>query len=370
MRIILLAVYLLLVLFPFSSYGGGPATLDEAVQLVKNLKERQPPPSNKEIAEFVSQLVDKRITNTNDWGLPGSEADELEKTPAGKAKIKQVTDEREDFGRGLGSDYGNDYALRAEWARNLGYGRCDEIAAITYHILKEAGIQSIKAETSAGGGHGFVVIGMAPGGDPGDPRTWGKDAYVADGWSGQSPDARPDRRGAAAVSQGYEQGAPGAGKPPTAGALGRGQVVEQPGLNPPPPGPGDPGTAGQPSASDLWCYSEKTKEFYRFPYGPCPPPYMQPPASTTTTADPGDNPSWQGLVPPKGKPMGSTTSPATSDQLTGKPGKSAGALPPTSGKPMGPQPACGPATSCCCAGGGMGHIPCDKAKGACHCGAE
>jgi hypothetical protein len=164
------------------------------------------------------------------------------------------------------------------------------------------------------------------------------DAYNPHGDPGMGG-AAPDRRGAAAAGQGYEQGGPGAGKPLTTGALGRGQVVEQPGLNPPPPGPGDTGTAGQPSASDLWCYSEKTKEFYRFPYGPCPPPYMQPPASTTTTAEPGDGTSWQGLVPPKGKPMG-------------------------------PQHACGPATSCRCAGGGMGHIPCDKAKGACHCGAE
>jgi RHS repeat-associated protein len=41
-------------------------------------------------------------------------------------------------------------------------------------------------------------------------------------------------------------------------------------------------------------------------------------------------------------------------------------------KPAAPQPTsgatCGPATSCRCAGGAMGHIPCDKSKGACHCG--
>jgi hypothetical protein len=40
-------------------------------------------------------------------------------------------------------------------------------------------------------------------------------------------------------------------------------------------------------------------------------------------------------------------------------------------KPASPSPSgatCGPMTSCKCAGGAKGHIPCDKSKGACHCG--
>ena len=79
------------------------------------------------------------------------------------------------------------------------------------------------------------------------------------------------------------------------------------------------------------------------------------------------------------KPMGPQPNPGTTAQPTGKPDKPMGPKPnpgPTDqaagkpGKPMGPGPACGPMTSCTCKGGGKGHIPCDKAKGACHCGAE
>lgn len=32
--------------------------------------------------------------------------------------------------------------------------------------------------------------------------------------------------------------------------------------------------------------------------------------------------------------------------------------------------ACGPMTSCKCASGEMGHVPCDKSKGSCHCGQD
>jgi hypothetical protein len=59
------------------------------------------------------------------------------------------------------------------------------------------------------------------------------------------------------------------------------------------------------------------------------------------------------------KPMG----PSPTDQAAGKPSQ-----------PTGLQSGCGPlGPSCTCKKGGKvlkGHIPCDKSKGACHCGAE
>ena len=120
---------------------------------------------------------------------------------------------------------------------------------------------------------------------------------------------------------------------PTSGATGGGQPIEQPGLKPPPTGPTEAGTGGpQPPQQGIWCYSEKTKNYYMIPYGPCPPPWMKPPTGTTTAGEPPRVP-WQGLVPPEGKP------------------------------PMGPKPPMGGASGPC-------NPPCHIKPGTniCHCG--
>jgi RHS repeat-associated protein len=96
--------------------------------------------------------------------------------------------------------------------------------------------------------------------------------------------------------------------PGTSGAAGGGTPVEQPGLKPPPTGPGETGTppGQQPPQQGIVCYSEKTKEYYTIPYGPCPSPHMKPPTGSTAGGEPGRIP-WQGLVPPEGSPpMGGT----------------------------------------------------------------
>jgi len=187
---------------------------------------------------------------------------------------------------------------------------------------------------------GTAGAGGAPGGyDPTkDPGMGGEPPNIPG--AGQQP---------------FTGGVPAGG--PTSGATG-GQVVEQPGLKPPPPGPGGTGTPGQPPQQGIVCYSEMTKEYFTIPYGPCPPPHMKPPTGATAGGEPGRTP-WQGLIPPEGSP------PMGPKPPMGKP--------PMAKPPMGPKPppgggGCGPATSCTCAGGGMGHIPCDKSKGACHCG--
>lgn len=161
-----------------------PATLEEAAAIVKKTKTNGA--SNMEVAKQVMEMVDRRITNGNDWDLSGSEYDQAIKTEAGKAKIKQANAEREQFGVGLGKHYGMEYALRSEWSWNLGYGNCNETSSIAYRILKDAGFTNIKMlETGANGGHAFVVLGMDPNGDSGDPATWGKDAFVVDPWRHQ-----------------------------------------------------------------------------------------------------------------------------------------------------------------------------------------
>ncbi|MBI4381147.1 MAG: hypothetical protein HY574_08135 [candidate division NC10 bacterium] len=152
----------------------------------------------------------------------------------------------------------------------------------------------------------------------------------------------------------------GGGIPPapvTSGAAGGGQPVEQPGLKPQ-PGTGEPPTAGTggpsgPGAGQgVWCYFEQTPGMtvqYWQPEGPCP-PMGRPPSDSRIP--------WQGLVPHGGGGGGGPTPPS---------GGGAGGGPKP---PMGPKPSCGPATSCRCAGGGIGHIPCDRSKGPCHCGAS
>jgi hypothetical protein len=113
--------------------------------------------------------------------------------------------------------------------------------------------------------------------------------------------SKPDTKGATGAGQTFQQGSPGAGTQPSSGATGGGPPVAQPGLL---PGPTEAGTGGQqPPQQGYWCYSEKSKEWYWIPMGPCPPPHMKPPP--TTAGEPGRIP-WQGLVPP-----GETVAPAS-----------------------------------------------------------
>jgi hypothetical protein len=215
-----------------------------------------------------------------------------------------------------------------------------------------------------------------PAGKPPSPPPGsggGYDPTKDPGMGGKPPDI-------AGATQAGEQRAGGGHQPggtvdPSPQGLGGGAVTVIPPTEPPPStaaGGRDP----QPAPGGGWCYSEPAQEWYQVPMGPCPPSSWKPPRGPSSedpavrvphdTLQPapgmGDKP-----VRKPGKPMG----PSTADKPAGKPGKPMG--PSTAdkpagkpGKPMGP--ACGPATSCRCAGGGMGHIPCDKSKGACHCG--
>jgi hypothetical protein len=158
---------------------------------------------------------------------------------------------------------------------------------------------------------------------------------------------------------------PGGKEDRSSQGLGGGEVTSIPTAEPPtdtPPGSREPQPA---QGGGWWCYSAQTQEWYQVPMGPCPPSSSRPPRGPSF-ADPsvrvphdtlqrtpgmGDKPAGK-----PSQPVGPSTSPGPTAQPAG---------PPT---PLGPTSACGPGTSCRCAGGGMGHIPCDKAKGACHCG--
>jgi hypothetical protein len=220
-----------------------------------------------------------------------------------------------------------------------------------------------------------------PAGKPPSPppgSAGGYDPTKDPGMGGKPPDT-------AGASQVGDQRA-GGGRPPGDTAdkppqgLGGGAVTVIPPAAPPPDtlsGSREPQPA---QGGGWWCYSAHTQEWYQVPVGPCPPPSWKPPRGPASEdpavrvphdmLQPGPG---MGDKPAKpGKPMG--PSPGMGDKPAGKPAKPMGPSPGPSdqagGKPAKPSgPACGPATSCRCANGGMGHIPCDKSKGACHCGA-
>ena len=144
---------------------------------------------------------------------------------------------------------------------------------------------------------------------------------------------------------------------PTSGAAGDGPTVDQPGHAPPPGGAGGAPPPGQTPPQGIWCYDEKTKDWYMILAGTCPssgvkPTGVQMPWDTVPT---GDTPS-KGGKPSAGG--GGKPTPGG-----GKPTPGGGGKPPPTGGG-----GCGPGTSCTCAGGGIGHIPCDTSKGSCHCG--
>jgi len=74
-------------------------------------------------------------------------------------------------------------------AKQEGWGNCQECSAVTATELHDEGFKNVEIMKKIGkpeGGreHVFVVIDRAPGSDPNDPKTWGKDALIVDGWDG------------------------------------------------------------------------------------------------------------------------------------------------------------------------------------------
>jgi hypothetical protein len=118
---------------------------------------------------------------------------------------------------------------------------------------------------------------------------------------------KPDIKGATEKGTTFQGQTPG-GKPSesTSGAAGDGQPIDQPGLEPPagtePSTAGTGGLAGSGVGQGVMCYSEKTKEQYWMQMGPCPPPWMKPPAGTTTASRPPGRTPWKGLIPGRETP--------------------------------------------------------------------
>lgn len=147
------------------------------------------------------------------------------------------------------------------------------------------------------------------------PRVQAAAAQAAGCAGGAPPGGTPDTQGATQAGTQFQEQTPG-GKPPgaTSGATGGGQPVEQPGQKPPSGSAGEGTAAGsgptQPQGQGVWCYYDKTQESYWLPMGPCPPPWVKPPAGAGSPGGGGPpvRVPWQGLTPPHG-PSGPETPP-------------------------------------------------------------
>ena len=197
MKKMLFIILIFVFLSPLSSFGADPDTLEAAINKVRNMKIKEGK-SDREIAQYVSELVKRRLIIGN-----RDESKAYRETPEGMAKKDKFEKESNDCGGTLLNGY--EHKSRAIWAWNLQYGHCSETACIAYHILKGAketgaDLPDINILNTKPPGytdepkqgdlypHILVVMGMDKTADSKDPKTWGENAYVVDGWQGKSFD--------------------------------------------------------------------------------------------------------------------------------------------------------------------------------------
>lgn len=155
-----------------------PETLDEAVQMVRSLQ--QSGASNQRIGAWLSEVLDRRITNVNSlerMSIAGNWLRIFGESAADRA-FGEWRDGNEDY----------DYRKSAAWAWANRLGQCNEHACTAYYILKRAGVAG-DLRILVAPNHEFVVWGMSPGAIADDPTTWGDDACVVDGWLGKATTA-------------------------------------------------------------------------------------------------------------------------------------------------------------------------------------
>src|SRR5438105_2971237 len=164
-----------------------PETLDQFTDQVTRM--RRVGASNAELAERMSVLIDQRLEASN---KPQGESlfNPMKKGAiADRARRWQQVDDVMKGNDGLPGKAVPDGRLGArlaEAAWNNQVGNCCESANVAYEALRRAGIPARLFNTSSGGAHEFVVIGLNANADPNDPTTWGENARVVDGWIGRS----------------------------------------------------------------------------------------------------------------------------------------------------------------------------------------
>jgi len=155
-----------------------PDTIDEAVAAVRQMREEGAP--NERIAWYVAHVVDHRMTNGN--SAEGFIARTVwYYTDADRWNLQHRFDAERDSV--AGRTQGRSYVDLARWAWDLQWGQCNEAAAMSYYILHTADVP-VRIRTVPNK-HVFAVIGVdGEDEDLSDPRTWGEDAWIVDGWVG------------------------------------------------------------------------------------------------------------------------------------------------------------------------------------------
>jgi hypothetical protein len=150
-----------------------PATLDEAVTAVRTMVQQGR--SRDEIASWVTQSVDSRVTNINSIERMSLPVNWIPFVGASMGVNKKFAEWRD---RNI-----FDYRTTAQWTWENGVGQCSEIASTVYYILKGAGVSG-NVRILNSGGHEFVVWGMQDGANPDKPSTWDTGARALDPWQG------------------------------------------------------------------------------------------------------------------------------------------------------------------------------------------
>jgi len=176
-----------------------PETLEDFIRQVQGLKDLGA--DNAEIAEHMSNAIDKRLKADNrpwdesldiaamrTWGVRsiGPIKRLLEEYKQRWAPLDALRNAEVQATEPHPVDDGQLYAATAPVAWESGLGNCSESASVAYFALKDVGIPARIFASCAGGGHEFVVIGLAANADPNDPNTWGPEARVVDGWTGHA----------------------------------------------------------------------------------------------------------------------------------------------------------------------------------------
>lgn len=143
-------------------------SLGDVIKIVRDRYERGE--SKTDIAAYITETVDNRITSTNN--------SELFENPLNWFSLLAERNLNTD----LESEAYNDIANVA-WTTGL--GNCEENSAVVYYILKKAGVKEnvriMRTER-----HSFTVWDIHPSARLNKPNTWGDDALVVDPWLGRT----------------------------------------------------------------------------------------------------------------------------------------------------------------------------------------
>lgn len=189
-----LALIILLLIFPAIGAAEDPASLDLTIDRIRTMHEQNS--SNREIAVYLSAVIDRRLSSTNRVSFSGGDSYGMflpgpaEALGGAKSewsrRFDRFNQDRETFGKQLGGISRSDLTERAIWSWDNRVGNCNEAQAVSYYILSRAGIPARTITSNAGSGHDFVVIGATEGFNANKPSTWGPDAMVVDGWTGEA----------------------------------------------------------------------------------------------------------------------------------------------------------------------------------------